>query len=79
MHKEGKRYKKAAKALNAPRDTVGKIVHKLKDKRTVASLPECGVKRMLSWAATRFLSRQVVKKSTTECKRAIAGLGCCRH
>ena len=54
-------YKKIAKALNVPRDTVGSIVRKFKVEGTVATLPERGRKRKLSAAATRFLRRQVVK------------------
>ena len=61
LHKNGNGYKKIAKALNVPRDTVGSIVHKFKVKGPVASLPGCGRKRNLSTAATRVLRRQVVK------------------
>lgn len=61
LHKQEKGYKKIAKALNVPRDTVGSIVCKFKVKGTVATLSGCGRKRKLSTAATRFLSRQVVK------------------
>ena len=61
LHKQGNGYKKIAKALNVPRDTVGSIVRKFKVKGTVATLPGCGRKRKISKAATRFLRRQVVK------------------
>ena len=61
LHKQGKGYKKIAKALNVPRDTVGSIVRKFKVEGTVATLPGRGRKRKLSAAATRFLRRQVVK------------------
>ena len=61
LNKQGKGYKKIAKALNVPRDTVGSIVRKFKVEGTVATLPGRGRKRKLSVAATRFLRRQVVK------------------
>ena len=61
LHKQGKGYKKIAKALNVPRDTVGSIVCKFNVEGTVATLPGRGRKRKLSAAATRFLRRQVVK------------------
>ena len=55
MHKQGKGYKRKAKALNVPRDTVGSIFGKFKAKGTLATLP--GQKE----EATRFLRMQVVK------------------
>ena len=61
LHKQGKGYKKIAKALNVPRDTVGAMVRKFKVSRTVATLPGRGRKRKLSEAATRVPRRQVVK------------------
>lgn len=61
LHKQGKGYKKIAKALNVPRDTVGSIVRKFKVKGTVATLPGRGRKRKLSTTATRCLRRQVAK------------------
>ena len=48
LHKQRKGYKKIAKALNVPRDTVGSIVRKYKVKGTVATPPGCGRKRKLS-------------------------------
>ena len=61
LNKQGKGYKKLAKALNVPRDTDGSIVCKFKVEGTVATLPGRGRKKKLSAAATRFLRRQVVK------------------
>ena len=68
LHKQGKGYKKIAKALNVPRDTVGSIVRKFKVEGTVATLPGRGRKRKLSAAATRFLRRQVVKNPRVTAK-----------
>ena len=61
LNKQGKGYKNIAKALNVPRNTVGRIVRNFKIKGTVPTLPGCGRKRKLSVAATRVLRRQVVK------------------
>ena len=61
LHRQGKGYKKIAKALNVPRDTEGSIVHKFKVKGPVATLPGRGRKRKQSPAATRVLRRQVIK------------------
>uniref|UniRef100_A0A3Q3GZ77 Oxysterol-binding protein n=1 Tax=Labrus bergylta TaxID=56723 RepID=A0A3Q3GZ77_9LABR len=59
-HKQGKGYKKIAKALNVPSDTVGSIVRKFKATGTVAILPGRGRKRKLSMVAIRFLRRYFV-------------------
>uniref|UniRef100_A0AAQ4RPP5 Transposase Tc1-like domain-containing protein n=1 Tax=Gasterosteus aculeatus aculeatus TaxID=481459 RepID=A0AAQ4RPP5_GASAC len=45
LHKQGKGYKKKAKALNVLRYTVGSIVCKLKVEGPVATLPGRGIKR----------------------------------
>ena len=69
LHKQGKGYKKMAKALNVPRDIIGSIVRKFKVEGTVATLPGRGRKRKLSAAATRFLRRpQVVKNPRVTAK-----------
>ncbi len=68
LHKQGKGYKKLAKALNVLRDTVGSIVHKFKAKGTVVTLPGCGRKRKLLMAATRFLRRQAVRNPLVTAK-----------
>ncbi|KAF7651437.1 hypothetical protein LDENG_00110870, partial [Lucifuga dentata] len=65
---QGNGYKKIAKALNVPRDTVGSIVCKFKVKGTLTTLPGRGRKRKPSTAATRFLRRQVVKNPQVTAK-----------
>ena len=68
MHKQGKGYRKRAKALNVPRDAVGNIIRKFRIKGTRATLPERGGRRRLSPATTRFLRRQVVKNPSVTAK-----------
>jgi len=58
LHKQGTGYKKIAKALHVPRDTVGSIVCEFKVEGTVATRPGRGRKRKPSAAATRFLRRK---------------------
>ncbi|KAL7888525.1 hypothetical protein AOLI_G00034990 [Acnodon oligacanthus] len=60
--------KKTAKALKIPRDAVGSIVHKIKVKGTLATLPGCGRKSKPSLAATTFLRRQVVNNAQVTAK-----------
>jgi transposase len=61
LHRKGNGYKKIAKMLNIPRDTIGSIIRKFKAKGTVETLPGRGRKKMLTSTAVRYLKRRVEK------------------
>uniref|UniRef100_A0A8C5MHJ1 Transposase n=1 Tax=Leptobrachium leishanense TaxID=445787 RepID=A0A8C5MHJ1_9ANUR len=61
LHRKGNGYKKIAKMLNKPRETIGSIICKFKAKGTVETLPGCGRKKMLTLTAVRYLKRRVEK------------------
>lgn len=61
LHRKGNGYKKIAKMLNIPRDTIGSIIRKFKAKGTVETLPGRGRKNMLTATAVRYLKRRVEK------------------
>uniref|UniRef100_A0A8C5QBW8 Transposase n=1 Tax=Leptobrachium leishanense TaxID=445787 RepID=A0A8C5QBW8_9ANUR len=60
LHRKGKGYKKIAKMLNIPRETIGSIICKFKAKGTVETLPGRG-RKMLTSTAVRYLKRRVEK------------------
>uniref|UniRef100_A0A8C5MYZ5 Transposase Tc1-like domain-containing protein n=1 Tax=Leptobrachium leishanense TaxID=445787 RepID=A0A8C5MYZ5_9ANUR len=62
LHRKGNGYKKIAKMLNIPRETIGSIIRKLKAKGTVETLPGRGRKKMLTSTAVRYLKRRVEKR-----------------
>ena len=76
LHRQGKGYKKIAKALNVPRDTEGSIVHKFKVKGPVATLPGRGRKRTGCHQSPEEAGHQ---KPSTDCKRPAATLGGSKH
>uniref|UniRef100_A0A8C5N259 Transposase n=1 Tax=Leptobrachium leishanense TaxID=445787 RepID=A0A8C5N259_9ANUR len=61
LHRKGNGYKKIAKMLNIPRETIGSIILKFKAKGTVETLPGRGRKKMLTSTAVRYLKRRVEK------------------
>uniref|UniRef100_A0A8C5MWS3 Transposase n=1 Tax=Leptobrachium leishanense TaxID=445787 RepID=A0A8C5MWS3_9ANUR len=61
LHRKGNGYKKIAKMLNIPRETIGSIIRKFKAKGTVETLPGRGRKKMLTSTAVRYLKRRVKK------------------
>uniref|UniRef100_A0A8C5MM85 Transposase n=1 Tax=Leptobrachium leishanense TaxID=445787 RepID=A0A8C5MM85_9ANUR len=61
LHSKGNGYKKIAKMLNIPRETIGSIIRKFKAKGTVETLPGRGRKKMLTSTAVRYLKRRVEK------------------
>uniref|UniRef100_A0A8C5QAL0 Transposase n=1 Tax=Leptobrachium leishanense TaxID=445787 RepID=A0A8C5QAL0_9ANUR len=61
LHRKGNGYKKIAKMLNIPRETIGSIIRKFKAKGTVETLPGRGRKKMLTLTAVRYLKRRVEK------------------
>uniref|UniRef100_A0A8C5R501 Transposase n=1 Tax=Leptobrachium leishanense TaxID=445787 RepID=A0A8C5R501_9ANUR len=61
LHRKGNGYKKIAKMLNIPRETIGSIICKFKAKGTVETLPGRGRKKMLTSTAVRYLKRRVEK------------------
>uniref|UniRef100_A0A8C5Q9A8 Transposase n=1 Tax=Leptobrachium leishanense TaxID=445787 RepID=A0A8C5Q9A8_9ANUR len=61
LHRKGNGYKKIAKMLNIPRETIGSIIRKFKAKGTVETLPGRGRKKMLTSTALRYLKRRVEK------------------
>uniref|UniRef100_A0A8C5M2G2 Transposase n=1 Tax=Leptobrachium leishanense TaxID=445787 RepID=A0A8C5M2G2_9ANUR len=61
LHRKDNGYKKIAKMLNIPRDTIGSIIRKFKAKGTVETLPGRGRKKMLTSTAVRYLKRRVEK------------------
>uniref|UniRef100_A0A8C5PDE5 Transposase n=1 Tax=Leptobrachium leishanense TaxID=445787 RepID=A0A8C5PDE5_9ANUR len=61
LHRKGNGYKKIAKMLNIPRETIGSIIRKFKAKGTVETLPGRGRKKMLTSTAVRYLKRRVEK------------------
>uniref|UniRef100_A0A8C5N0N9 Transposase n=1 Tax=Leptobrachium leishanense TaxID=445787 RepID=A0A8C5N0N9_9ANUR len=61
LHRKGNGYKKIAKMLNIPRETIGSIIRKFKAKDTVETLPGSGRKKMLTSTAVRYLKRRVEK------------------
>uniref|UniRef100_A0A8C5Q9Z5 Transposase Tc1-like domain-containing protein n=1 Tax=Leptobrachium leishanense TaxID=445787 RepID=A0A8C5Q9Z5_9ANUR len=61
LHTKGNGYKKIAKMLNIPRETIGSIIRKFKAKGTVETLPGRGRKKMLTSTAVRYLKRRVEK------------------
>uniref|UniRef100_A0A8C5M7V7 Transposase n=1 Tax=Leptobrachium leishanense TaxID=445787 RepID=A0A8C5M7V7_9ANUR len=60
LHRKGNGYKKIAKMLNIPRETIGSIIRKFKAKGTVETLPARGRKKMTS-TAVRYLKCRVEK------------------
>uniref|UniRef100_A0A8C5PID1 Transposase n=1 Tax=Leptobrachium leishanense TaxID=445787 RepID=A0A8C5PID1_9ANUR len=58
LHRKGNGYKKIAKMLNIPRETIGSIIRKFKAKGTVETLPGRGRKKMLTSTAVRYLKRR---------------------
>uniref|UniRef100_A0A8C5MKH6 Transposase n=1 Tax=Leptobrachium leishanense TaxID=445787 RepID=A0A8C5MKH6_9ANUR len=60
LHRKGNGYKKIAKMLNIPRETIS-IIRKFKAKGTVETLPGRGRKKMLTSTAVRYLKRRVEK------------------
>uniref|UniRef100_A0A8C5MHI1 Transposase Tc1-like domain-containing protein n=1 Tax=Leptobrachium leishanense TaxID=445787 RepID=A0A8C5MHI1_9ANUR len=61
LHRKGNGYKKIAKMLNIPRETIGSIIRKFKAKGTVETLPGRSRKKMLTLTAVRYLKRRVEK------------------
>uniref|UniRef100_A0A8C5MIC2 Transposase n=1 Tax=Leptobrachium leishanense TaxID=445787 RepID=A0A8C5MIC2_9ANUR len=61
LHRKGNGYKKIAKMLNIPRETIGSIIRKFKAKGTVETLPGRGRKKMLTLTAVHYLERRVEK------------------
>uniref|UniRef100_A0A8C5MN72 Transposase n=1 Tax=Leptobrachium leishanense TaxID=445787 RepID=A0A8C5MN72_9ANUR len=61
LHRKGNGYKKIAKMLNIPRETIGSIIRKFKAKGTVETLPGRGRKKMLTSTAVHYLKRRVEK------------------
>uniref|UniRef100_A0A8C5QEC7 Transposase n=1 Tax=Leptobrachium leishanense TaxID=445787 RepID=A0A8C5QEC7_9ANUR len=61
LHRKGNDYKKIAKMLNIPIETLGSIIRKFKAKGTVETLPGRGRKKMLTSTAVRYLKRRVEK------------------
>ncbi|KAI4888816.1 hypothetical protein NFI96_005451 [Prochilodus magdalenae] len=68
LHKNGNGYKKIAKLLNIPRDTIGSIIRKFKLKGTVETLPGRGRKKILTATAVRYLKRNVEKNPRVTAK-----------
>lgn len=60
-HKQGKGYKKIAKALTVPRDTAGKYSSQVQSYRSPGYTACMWQKEELSPTTTRFMRRQVVK------------------
>jgi len=55
LYKQGTEYKKMAKGLNNPRNTIGSIVHKFKVKEMVVKLPDLGRKKIsFQWPQPDF-------------------------
>ncbi|KAI4885643.1 hypothetical protein NFI96_007298 [Prochilodus magdalenae] len=78
LHKNGNGYKKIAKLLNIPRDTIGSIIRKFKLKGTVETLPGRGRKKILSATAVRYLKRNVEKNprvTAKELKKDLSDVG----
>lgn len=78
LHKKGNGYKKIAKMLNIPRDTIGSIIRKFKAKGTVETAPGRGRKRILSATAVRYLRRKVEKNpcvTAEELKKDLSDVG----
>uniref|UniRef100_A0A8C5PQH3 Transposase n=1 Tax=Leptobrachium leishanense TaxID=445787 RepID=A0A8C5PQH3_9ANUR len=61
LHRKGNGYKKFAKMLNIPRETIASISRKFKAKGTVETLPGRCRKKMLTSTAVRYLKRRVEK------------------
>ncbi|KAI4874753.1 hypothetical protein NFI96_028371 [Prochilodus magdalenae] len=78
LHKNGNGYKKIAKLLNIPRDTIGSIIRKFKFKGTVETLPGRGRKKILTATAVRYLKRNVEKNprvTAKELKKDLSDVG----
>ncbi|KAI4876339.1 hypothetical protein NFI96_002707 [Prochilodus magdalenae] len=78
LHKNGNGYKKIAKLLNIPRDTIGSIIRKFKLKGTVETLPGRGRKKILTATAVRYLKRNVEKNprvTAKELKKDLSDVG----
>lgn len=78
LHKNGNGYKKIAKMLNIPRDTIGSIIRKFKSKGTVETLPGRGRKKILTATAVRYLKRKVGKNprvTAKELKKDLSDVG----
>ena len=61
LHRKGNGYKKIAKMLNIPRDTIGSIIRKLKAKGTVETLPGRGRKKILTSTAVRRVEKRLLR------------------
>lgn len=78
LHRKGNGYKKIAKMLNIPRDTIGSIIRKFKAKGIVETLPGRGRKKMLTSTAVRYLKRKVEKSprvTAEELKKDLSDVG----
>ncbi|KAI4876537.1 hypothetical protein NFI96_002225 [Prochilodus magdalenae] len=78
LHKNDNGYKKIAKLLNIPRDTIGSIIRKFKLKGTVETLPGRGRKKILTATAVRYLKRNVEKNprvTAKELKKDLSDVG----
>ncbi|KAI4876637.1 hypothetical protein NFI96_001152 [Prochilodus magdalenae] len=78
LHKNGNGYKKIAKLLNIPRDTIESIIRKFKLKGTVETLPGRGRKKILTATAVRYLKRNVEKNprvTAKELKKDLSDVG----
>ncbi|KAI4871408.1 hypothetical protein NFI96_000872 [Prochilodus magdalenae] len=78
LHKNGNGYKKIAKLLNIPRDTIGSIIRKFKLKGTVETLPGRSRKKILTATAVRYLKRNVEKNprvTAKELKKDLSDVG----
>uniref|UniRef100_A0A8C5N0X9 Transposase n=1 Tax=Leptobrachium leishanense TaxID=445787 RepID=A0A8C5N0X9_9ANUR len=74
LHRKGNGYKKIAKMLNIPRETIGSIIRKFKAKGTVETLPGRGRKKMLTSTAVRYLKRRVEKSPRVTAEELIKDL-----
>lgn len=72
FRKQGKAYKKIAKALNVPRDRFGRKVHKFKVKGTLYYLNAIKGEKQIS-------EETGVGKPSSDCKTPAARLGGNRH
>ncbi|KAI5107574.1 sterile alpha motif domain-containing protein 9-like [Silurus meridionalis] len=76
--RKGNGYKKIAKMLNIPRDTIGSIIRKFKAKGNVETLPGRGRKKMLTSTAVRYLKRRVEKSprvTAEELRKELSDVG----
>uniref|UniRef100_A0A8C5M1X5 Transposase n=1 Tax=Leptobrachium leishanense TaxID=445787 RepID=A0A8C5M1X5_9ANUR len=77
LHRKGNGYKKIAKMLNIPRETIGSIICKFKAKGTVETLPGRARNKMLTSTALRYLKRRVEKspRVTEERRKDLSDVG----